>query len=49
MCQALGVMPTKKSQEDGGPGIAQLVTLIRNVSASPEVDMERVLKANIFN
>ncbi len=42
-------MPTKKSQEDGGPGIAQLVTLIRNVSASPEVDMERVLKANIFN
>ena len=49
MCQALGLMPTRKYHEDGGPGIAQIVTLIRRVSASPEVDVERFLKANIFN
>ena len=49
MCQALGLMPTKKYQEDGGPNIAQIVTLIRRVSAEPEVDVERFLKANIFN
>jgi serine/threonine-protein kinase HipA len=49
MCQALGLMPTKKYQEDGGPGIQQLTTLIRRVSASPEVDVERFLKANMFN
>ncbi|MHB8814165.1 MAG: type II toxin-antitoxin system HipA family toxin [Steroidobacteraceae bacterium] len=49
MCQALGLMPTKKYQEDGGPGIPQITTLIRRVSASPEVDVERFLKANIFN
>lgn len=48
-CQALGLMPTKKYQEDGGPSIAQIVTLIRRVSAEPEVDVERFLKANIFN
>jgi serine/threonine-protein kinase HipA len=49
MCQALGLMPTRKYQEDGGPGISQITTLIRRVSASPEVDVERFLKANMFN
>ena len=49
MCQALGLMPTKKYQEDGGPGISQITTLIRRVSASPEIDVARFLKANMFN
>lgn len=49
MCQALSLMPTKKYQEDDGPGIAQIVTLIRRVSANPGVDVERFLKANMFN
>jgi serine/threonine-protein kinase HipA len=49
MCQALGLMPTRKYQEDGGPGIQQITRLIRRVSASPEVDVERFLKANMFN
>lgn len=48
-CQALGLMPTRKYQEDGGPGIAQITALIRRVSASPEVDVERFLRANMFN
>jgi len=49
VCQALGLMPTRKYQEDGGPTIAQIVTLIRRVSAEPEADVERFLRANIFN
>jgi serine/threonine-protein kinase HipA len=49
MCQALGLMPTGKYQEDGGPGISQITKLIRRVSASPEVDVERFIKANMFN
>lgn len=49
MCQALGLMPTRKYQEDGGPGISQITTLIRRVSASPEVDVERFIKANMYN
>lgn len=48
-CQALGLMPGKKYQEDGGPGIAQIVTLIRRVSSEPELDVARFLQANIFN
>lgn len=49
MCQALGLMPTKKYQEDGGPGIPQITTLIRRVSANATVDVERFIKANMFN
>jgi serine/threonine-protein kinase HipA len=49
MCQALGLMPARKYQEDGGPDIAQIVTLVRRVSAEPVVDVERFLNANIFN
>lgn len=49
MCQALGLMPAQKYQEEGGPGIAQIATLIRRVSAEPEADVERFLQANIFN
>lgn len=49
LCQALGLMPGKKYQEDGGPGIAQIVTLIRRVSSDPDVDVDRFLQANMFN
>lgn len=49
ICQALGLMPGRKYQEEGGPGIAQIVALIRRVSAEPELDVERFLQANIFN
>jgi serine/threonine-protein kinase HipA len=49
VCQALGLLPGKKYQEEGGPGIAQIVTLIRRVSAAPETDVDRFLQANIFN
>lgn len=49
VCQALGLMPARKYQEDGGPGIAQIVALIRRVSAEPELDVDRFLQANIFN
>jgi serine/threonine-protein kinase HipA len=49
MCQALGLMPTMKYQEDGGPGISQITTLIRRVSADPETDVERFIKANMLN
>jgi serine/threonine-protein kinase HipA len=49
LCQALGLMPGKKYQEDGGPGIPQIVTLIRRASSDPEVDVDRFLQANMFN
>jgi serine/threonine-protein kinase HipA len=49
MCQALGLMPGRKYQQDGGPSIADIVTLIRRVSSSPDTDVDRFLDANAFN
>jgi serine/threonine-protein kinase HipA len=49
MCQALGLMPGRKYQRDGGPSIADIVTLIRRVSSNPDTDVDRFLDANAFN
>lgn len=49
MCQALGLMPSRKYQEDGGPGISAIITLIRRVSSDPETDVDRFLRANMLN
>jgi serine/threonine-protein kinase HipA len=49
MCQASGLMPGRKYQEDGGPGISAIVTLIRRVSSDPDVDVDRFLQANMLN
>ena len=49
MCQALGLMPGAKYQQDGGPGIPDIVALIRRVSSSPDDDVYRFVDANAFN
>lgn len=49
LCQALGLMPTRKYQEEGGPGINAIIALIRRMSADPQVDIDRFLQANMLN
>jgi len=49
MCQALGLMPGAKYQQDGGPGIPDIVALIRRVSSNPDDDVYRFIDANAFN
>jgi serine/threonine-protein kinase HipA len=49
LCQALSLLPARKYQEEGGPGIAQIVSLLRRVSTEPEIDVARFLQANIYN
>jgi serine/threonine-protein kinase HipA len=49
MCQALGLMPGAKYQQDGGPGIPDIVALIRRVSSNPDDDVNRFIDANAFN
>lgn len=49
LCQALSLMPARKYQEEGGPGIVQIVKLIRTVSSAIDEDIERFLQANMFN
>ena len=46
-CQALSVPPTRKYQSEGGPGIVQLLKLLKG-SDDPAGDQEIVLKAQIL-
>jgi serine/threonine-protein kinase HipA len=48
-CQALGVMPTRKYQNEGGPGIKEIIDLLETHSSDPEADSDTFLKATIFN
>lgn len=46
-CQALGVPPTRKYQNDGGPGLVDILTLLRG-SETPADDQKTVLKAQLL-
>jgi len=48
-CQALGIAPDQKYQNEGGPSLKQCFDLVRDLSASPVIDLQRLLDAVIFN
>lgn len=47
-CQALGVHPNSKYQSEGGPGIPEIMSLLR-YTKSPDVDRDRFMRAQAFN
>lgn len=49
MCQALAVMPTRKYESDGGPGVTEIAALLARHSVEAEVDVARFLDANVLN
>ena len=49
MCQALGRWAYHKYERDGGPGITDVVTLLRRVCSDPETEIARFVDAVIFN
>ena len=48
-CQALGIMPENKYEEEGGPSFASCIRLIENNSSDPIRDLEAFLEMGIFN
>jgi serine/threonine-protein kinase HipA len=50
-CQALSVMPAWKHQSDGGPGLADLLALLRDVApgVDPTDELERLCLAAAYN
>ena len=46
MCQALGVPPTRKYEDHGGPGVTEIMRLLA-ASDRPDVDRRMVMKALI--
>ena len=49
VCQARGIMPTKKYQNEGGPGPASIVDLLRTYSTDREEDVGTFIAALGFN
>lgn len=49
MCQALRIYPTRKYQDDGGPGVHDIVELLRTRSTKRKKDETSFLDAVAFN
>jgi serine/threonine-protein kinase HipA len=49
VCQALGIMPTRKYQSDGGPGVKEIAELLRAESSAREEDLRNFVHAVAFN
>lgn len=48
-CQALGVHPSRKYQNEGGPGVSAIADLLRDQSSDPAADLTAFADALIFN
>ncbi len=48
-CQALGIIPDNKYQNEGGPSLKQCFDLLRELSSAPVIDLQSLLDAVIFN
>ncbi len=48
-CQAFGIPPEIKYQNEGGPSISQCMGLLRTVSSIPAIDLQHLVDAVIFN
>ncbi|WP_432289470.1 type II toxin-antitoxin system HipA family toxin (plasmid) [Aminobacter sp. BA135] len=46
-CQALSIPPTKKYQSDGGPGMREIINLLKG-SDTPEADVATFMRASII-
>lgn len=49
LCQAMAVKPTLKYENEGGPGVADVISLLRAHSSSPAEDVGTFLDALLFN
>lgn len=49
LCQALGLPPTKKYQNEGGPTVGELLEVVRTHSAVPQEDVRTFARALMFN
>jgi serine/threonine-protein kinase HipA len=48
-CQALAILPTRKYENEGGPGARAIVELLRAFSGQPNEDVQRFIDALAFN
>lgn len=49
MCQALGILPTAKYENEGGPGVGRIIDLLRDCSGAANEDVNTFIDAVAFN
>jgi serine/threonine-protein kinase HipA len=49
MCQTHGLSPTKKYENEGGPGVIRIVDILRNHSSRSDEDIQRFIDAIVYN
>lgn len=49
LCQALGLAPTRKYEQEGGPSFARCFELVRDHSVDPLADTRALLRWQLFN
>jgi serine/threonine-protein kinase HipA len=49
LCQALGLHPSTKYEQEGGPGFVHAMTVARERSSEPLVDAQRLLRWIVFD
>lgn len=49
MCQAVGLHPTRKYENEGGPGVRRIVEMLRQNSSAVDEDVQAFLDAIAFN
>ncbi len=49
LCQAMGVSPTRKYENEGGPGVTPIIAFLRDSSTEREQDVSTFVDALIFN
>lgn len=49
MCQALALMPSKKYEADGGPGVKRIADVLRQHSTDPDTDVQQFVIGVAFN
>lgn len=49
LCQAMSVLPWNKYENEGGPGVAEIIPLIRESSLEPEKDVGRFIDMIALN
>ncbi len=49
VCQALAIPPTRKYQNEGGPGVRDVIELLKAYSANAQEDVRTFLDAVVFN
>ena len=49
MCQAFGVPPAKKYENEGGPSLRRIIDFLRENSGSPGEDIQTLIDAVAYN